>query len=155
MNVQFYNNKSDSRKLSKNIVPLGGVVACMLKEPCEILYPVLKLKRSSLQDYAQCNYMFIPAFNRYYFVKCKALTGDMLEVEALKVDVAMTYASGIRALKCTIVRQEHLFNKFFGDNVIPIRANRSIQRVSVGTYDAGMGIYVTADGGSQNTNGGT
>lgn len=146
MQVIFYNNKSDERKLSKSLSTLSSA-NCHLKEPCDILYPVVKLKRADLSGYAQCNYMYIPTFNRYYFAEVTALTGDMVEIKAIKPDVLMTYANGIRSIYCTINRQENVFNKFYVDNELPIRQTKQIQLVSVGTYDAGTGIYLTVDGG--------
>lgn len=150
MNVIFYNNKSDNRKVNKSITRLGNNIACQLKEPCEILRPAVTLARQTLPNYAQCNYMYIPTFGRYYFVKCTALPGDMLSVEAIEPDPLMTYANGIRSLYCTIIRQEKVFNKYYIDNELPIRQTKQIQLVSVGQYSAGTGIYLTVDGGDSN-----
>lgn len=149
MNVIFYNNKSDRRKLNKNLSKLTSV-ECQLKEPCDILRPALILARKDLASYAQCNYMYIPTFGRYYFVKCTALAGDMLSVEAIDPDPLMTYANSIRSLYCTIIRQENVFNKYYVDNELSIRQTKQIQLVSLGAYNAGTGIYLTVDGGNAN-----
>lgn len=147
MNVIFYNNKSDRRKVSKSLARLGSA-NCSLKEPCEILRPVVVLKRGDLTQYAQCNYMYIPTFGRYYFVKCRAMTGDMLSVETIDPDPLMSFANGIRSIYCTIVRQENVNNKYYIDDQLPIRQTKKIQLVKVGTYSAGTGIYLTVDGGN-------
>lgn len=147
MQVIFYNNHSDSRKLSKSISQLA-TVDCQLKDDCSLLNPVLIISHGALSSYAQCNYMYIPEFKRYYYASVSALAGDMLEV-AGEVDVLMSYAGGIRSLSCTIIRQERLYNPYIVDSFLPSRTNRSFQRVSVGTYNAGTGLYLTVDGGAE------
>lgn len=148
MQVMLYNNHSDNRKLSKSISRLA-TVDCQLKDSCSLLNPVLVVSHGAIFAYAQCNYMYIPDFGRYYYASVTALAGDMLQIDG-NVDVLMSYASGIRALRCTIVRQENLFNPYIVDNFMPSRAQRNIQYVSVGTYSAGVGLYLTVDGGAVN-----
>lgn len=147
MTVQFFNNTSDNRKISKNIALLGSV-DCQLKESCSLLRPVVILARETLPRYAECNYMYIPKFRRYYYADVSAMVGDMLEIGG-NVDVLMTYANQLRALNVTIVRQENMFNDFFVDQQLPIRQTKTIQFAKIGTYNAGTGMYLTVDGGSE------
>lgn len=148
MQVIFYNNRSDSRKLSKSITQLSSV-NCQLKDTCSLLNPSLIISHGALSAYATCNYMYIPDFKRYYYASVSALTGDMLEVRG-EVDVLMSFASGIRALQCTILRQERVYNPYIVDSFMPSRAQRNIQYVGIGTYNAGTGLYLTVDGGEDN-----
>lgn len=145
MNVKFYNSRSDKRVLSKSITSLA-TVDCQLKENCPILNPSLVVARKSLTQYAECNYMYIPSFRRYYFVTASALVGDMVEISG-HVDVLMTYANGIRSLYATVLRQENMYNDYLIDNQLPIRQTKQIQRALVGTYNAGTGFYLTVNGG--------
>lgn len=148
MQVIFYNNRSDNRKLSKSITELSRT-DCQLKDNCSLINPILLVSHSALSLYNQCNYMYIPEFGRYYYCELSAMTGDMIEVHG-KVDVLMSHAANIRALQCTILRQQNKFNPYIVDPFIPSRAQRNIQRVSVGTYNAGTGLYLTVDGGKVN-----
>lgn len=147
MNITFYNNKSDVRKLSKSISSLGSVDA-KLKDNCSLLRPTIIVKRASLSQYASCNYMYIPAFKRYYFAEIRALVGDRVEIDG-NVDVLMSYSNAIRALNVTVLRQENMFNDYFIDNQLPIRQTKTIQFAKIGTYKAGTGLYLTVDGGSE------
>lgn len=147
MNVTFYNNRSDKRKLSKSLTRLGSVDA-ELKDDCSILRPTLRVSRGNLSQYAVCNYMYIPSFNRYYFVETSALIGDMVEVRG-DVDVLMTYANGIRALNVTVLRQQNMFNDYMIDNQLPIRQTKNIQFAKIGDFAAGTSLYLTVDGGSE------
>lgn len=148
MQVMLYNNSSDARRLSKNI-NLLATANCQLKDDCSLLRPRLVINHSTLSAYANCNYMYIPDFRRYYYCNVSALPGDMLELTG-DVDVLMSYASGIRSIRCTIIRQEKVYNPYIVDNFMPSRAQRNIQRISVGTYNAGVGLYLTVDGGKDN-----
>lgn len=148
MRVTFYNNRSDNRKLSKQLTQLGSV-NCQLKNNCSMLTPIVLINHSSLPLYNQCNYMFIPEFGRYYYAELSALAGDMIEVHG-KVDVLMSHAPNIRALQCTILRQQSKFNPYIVDQFAPSVAQRNIQWISVGTYNAGVGLYLTVDGGKDN-----
>lgn len=148
MQVILYNNRSDKRRLNKKIAKLA-TVDCMLKDRCSLLNPRLVISHAALSAFAQCNYMYIPDFNRYYFCSVSALTGDMLEITGA-VDVLMSYRNGINEIRCTIVRQEKKFNKYFIDNFLPVSTIKNIQYVSVGTFSAGKGIYLTVDGGESN-----
>ena len=63
MNVIFYSHlkRSNSTKL-----PSGGTeIACVLKDDCSVISPVLEIKTATLPDY---NYAYIPDFGRYYYV---------------------------------------------------------------------------------------
>lgn len=146
MQIVLYNNRSDKRRLNKKLSQLAVVNNVQLKNDCSLLNPRLVISHGALSQYAQCNYMFIPDFNRYYFCSVSALTGDMLEI-AGDVDVLMSYKSGIGSLRCTIVRQEKKFNKYFVDDFLPVSQIKNIQYIKVGTYSAGKGIYLTVDGG--------
>lgn len=148
MNVKFYNSQSDKRVLSKSLSSLASM-DCDLKENCSIINPTIIVARKNLTQYASCNYMYIPSFRRYYFVTASALVGDMVEIRG-HVDVLMTYASGIRGLYATVLRQENIYNDYLIDNQLPIRQTKEIQRALVGTYSAGTGIYLTVNGGDAN-----
>lgn len=149
MIVRFYNNRSDKRKLSKSLSSLGST-DCMLKEPSDILRPTFTIKRQNLTEYARCNYIYVPAFNRYYFAEIAAEIGDMLTIRGVESDVLMSWGNRIRSINCTIVRQENVFNTYMVDNLLPVRATKWLDWISVGTYDAGQGLYLTVDGGNAN-----
>ena len=68
----------------------------------DTLFPEIKLS----SDYSDYNYIFVPSFNRYYFVnEVERLSGEHIIVKC-KVDVLMTYKDDILNLKCNVVRNE-------------------------------------------------
>ena len=85
MELQIYNNNSNTNELNKNIT-LVNTLDFSLKIDNSILQPVLNLK-----NYNSGNYCYIEKFNRYYYITdIKLLTGGLYQLQ-LEVDVLMTY----------------------------------------------------------------
>ena len=85
MELQIYNNNSNTNVLNKNIT-LVSTLDFSLKIDNSILQPVLILK-----NYSDGNYCYIEQFKRYYYITdIKLLTGGLYQLQ-LEVDVLMTY----------------------------------------------------------------
>ena len=85
MELQIYNNNSNTNVLNKNIT-LVSTLDFSLKNDNSILQPVLILK-----NYSSGNYCYIEKFKRYYYITdIKLLTGGLYQLQ-LEVDVLMTY----------------------------------------------------------------
>ena len=85
MELQIYNNNSNTNVLNKNIT-LVNTLDFSLKTDNSILQPVLILK-----NYSSGNYCYIEQFKRYYYITdIKLLTGGLYQLQ-LDVDVLMTY----------------------------------------------------------------
>ena len=89
MELQIYNNNSNTNVLNKNIT-LVNTLDFSLKIDNSILQPVLILK-----NYSSGNYCYIEKFKRYYYITdIKLLTGGLYQLQ-LEVDVLMTYKTEI------------------------------------------------------------
>ena len=89
MELQIYNNNSNTNVLNKNIT-LVSTLDFSLKTDNSILQPVLILK-----NYSVGNYCYIEKFKRYYYItNIKLLTGGLYQLQ-LEVDVLMTYKNEI------------------------------------------------------------
>ena len=85
MELQIYNNNSNTNVLNKNIT-LVNTLDFSLKIDNSILQPVLILK-----NYSEGNYCYIKEFKRYYYIRdIKLLSGGLYQLQ-LDVDVLMTY----------------------------------------------------------------
>ena len=113
MDVYIYKNTDDERKLNKTLSVQRSVIA-NIKGTCSITAPTLILSYQGV-DF---NYIYVPAWSRYYFVTDIAVTtGGRVEVRC-KVDVLMSNIDEILNLNCLILRQENetLCNKYLVDN---------------------------------------
>lgn len=101
MDVYIYNNNDDNRVLNKTLYVQRNVIAD-IKGTCSITSPTLILSYQGV-DF---NYIYVPAWSRYYFVTdITVTTGGRVEVRC-KVDVLMSYRGGILNTSAHIIRSE-------------------------------------------------
>lgn len=149
MQVTFYKNTSDPRKVSKKIVQVGSPITCQIKEQSSLINPVIEIKSSTLANWINANYAYIDTFNRYYYVDNIVQETAQRVLISLKCDVLMSNQSGIRQLSCTIKRQENIYSKYLGDEELPTRAQKTIAYINLGQLPIASSIVLTVDGGKQ------
>lgn len=90
---------------SNLVVDGDGLNVMWIDEPEQILF--------------DCNYCYIPKFNRYYYITdVVSVRANLWEV-SMKCDVLMSYKDIIRQQTCFVLRNEFLFNDFIVDNQVP------------------------------------
>lgn len=138
-----YCNNSDNRVVNKNLTLLGSG-DCAVKGECSILSPTFTITGMSDSTAARCNYIYIPNWNRYYYVDdINAEVGRGFEISC-HVDVLKTYASQIKSLNGFIRRQEYEYNDYIPDIKIPARDTRQFTYLKVGDMQSG-GYYITVN----------
>ena len=93
VNVTFYNFTKEHNSTKQPASGAGASFACLVKEPCDILAPVIEL---DTPDPASYNYAYIPAWGRYYFITGIRFNAGLWELTA-RVDVLATYRAAIGA----------------------------------------------------------
>ena len=112
-NIQLMRNNSEANRLSKNLTNIT-TVSGTLKQSTSIINPIIQIE-CDISNVTDCNYMYIPTFERYYFVdNITSLTSDIVEFTG-HVDVLTTYASQIRSNNAIVKRQENRFNTYLND----------------------------------------
>lgn len=109
MQAFFYKVYNDENVVNKS---LNNELTATIyfKDDNNILYPNIKV-RENLLGY---NYCFIPALNRYYFIRSIDILGKSLFLMQLEIDVLMTYKTDILTANCEISEQEN-FNPYYDD----------------------------------------
>ena len=157
MEIVLYSNKSDNRKLNKEITSYGKIQVT-LKEECTLINPKFIIKASQWKNIPiyGVNYCYVSSFNRFYFINnIKYESGNSIEINC-SVDVLMSYKNEINNLICLIDRQENIVNKELTDELIKLNSNRkynmhkSTKKVfSKGTISgASYCIAITVNGGA-------
>ena len=113
MQVVLYVNKSDKRKLEKELIEVANI-DCKIKDDCSILNPTLIIKIDSV-DY---NYVYIPEFNRYYYIDDIVTLNSRLKEISCSVDVRQSYREQLRDTSAIIARNERYYNQYIPDNMI-------------------------------------
>ena len=126
--IYLFNNKAENNRLDKssyleNVDELHG----NLREECNIIDPIINIEMNNPPSF---NYVYIPSFNRYYFVKEFDFVRTGLYRLKLHVDVLMSYKDGIKNLECLIERNEYKYNKFIPTR-IPTKNNIEIKEYVV------------------------
>lgn len=149
MNVTFYINNSDDLKVRKSLTTIK-TISCVLKDNSTVKNPVILLGKESLSNWARINYMYIDIFDRYYFIEpdSKAITGEMIEIVGRR-DVLQSNANAIGNITCVVTRQENLYNMFYQDPELQIRAQKTFIYKSVGSLPNVKTYLLTVDGGKQ------
>ena len=113
MELYLQTTEDDRRNLYKTIETVEHVSSCHVKEPCTISNP------SFIIDYkaerTSCNYLYVPSWNRYYFIdNITVLLGNRMLLSCT-VDALQTYQKNIEQLQCCITRQELIQEPFLAD----------------------------------------
>ena len=96
------------------------------------------------------NYVYIPKFNRYYYiVDKKSINNEMYEI-FLEVDVLMSFKEIILNLHCIIDKQQDLsnINKYYNDGSFIVSSKEFIKTINFpnGFNENGEFILITAGG---------
>lgn len=119
--IQLLRNNSERNRLSKSLSSITTVTGT-LKSSTSIMNPVIQIE-CELTDVTNCNYMYIPTFNRYYFVDdITSITSDIVQFTG-HVDVLTTYASQIRSNNAIVKRQENRWNLYLDDGSFKVYQN--------------------------------
>lgn len=107
-------------KIKKNITTLTTVTGD-LREETSIVDPVIIFEGNF--EHLGFNYMYIPTFQRYYYVtNIKSIRTGLWEVSA-HCDVLKTYADAILANTGVIARQENDWNMYINDGSFKVQSN--------------------------------
>lgn len=110
MDVKFYNH---AKRINSTLHPTGGdSIACVLKDSCSIISPVLELKTATKPAY---NYAYISDFGRYYYITEWNYDKGIWSC-SLSVDVLTSWKDAIKATKAQVLFSSSLYNMDVMDN---------------------------------------
>ena len=91
MDIIFYNNKSDSRQLVKELIQ-GITLSGTLRKESSLIKPNITIESSEIIRY---NYVYIPLFRRYYFINNIDIIRQNIWNLDLEVDPLMSFKKDI------------------------------------------------------------
>lgn len=124
MEIILYYNDSEKIKLDKELTQIGSIEGRLFQNT-SITKPSIMFNLDSTVFSA--NYLYIPQFNRYYFIT------DVVNVSANKwqiqarVDVLTSFKSAIRENAAIIERQENEYNLYLDDKYYRAYQNEDVQ----------------------------
>lgn len=141
MNVNFYNMKLKKNELNK-VLNTPIVKACSVKDGITLEDPVLYLEYDA--NLLAYNYVYIPDFQRYYFVTGREIDGKTIYV-SLHVDVLASFKNDILASTGTATRS-NFYNKNIPDKMVASLPGENIQYRTLSSAFTGE-TYVLILGG--------
>ena len=138
-NVTFYQNNSEPNKVDKElreIVTLSGV----LKDETSIVNPTILIESNTIIG----NYVYIPTFNRYYYITDIVSFRNKLWQVSLKCDVLMSFRNDIRKNNALVARQQYEYNMYLKDPLMEVYSDtftitKKLSKTSASTFkDAGF-----------------
>lgn len=124
--VNLYQNNAEDNRVDKtsyltDVATLLGA----LRTECSIIRPTIDIQFED--NYVPtCNYIYIPIFQRYYFIRNITSVRQKIWRFECEIDVLMTYKTGILGLDAYIARQESDYNNELVDNQLPCEKQSEI-----------------------------
>ena len=115
MIIKLYKTLSEDNKLDKELTLVREVNINLL-----IRSNVTAFDFSLSGDMADINYMYIPDFGKYYFLKSPTIERNGYTSFRAEEDVLMTYREQIRQESGIILRQENEGNLYITDSTFPV-----------------------------------
>lgn len=149
--IHLYQNSAEVNRVDKSNYLVGvGTLSGALREECSMLTPSIVYQSSDVPTF---NYVYIPIFNRYYYVTSLSSVSKNVWRMELNCDVLMTYKNEIFLLQGVIGRQEIDFNPLLVDNELPTQNNPIVEVIDIPsdafntqTSDAGHNYVITVIG---------
>lgn len=144
--VDLYTNTSDPNQFRKAIA-FRSSATCDFKSSMDVENPTVYIAADD--SYADVNYLYIPAFKRYYFAKCIGGTSQTLTFECIS-DPLMSFRAGILSSPTIIARNSYHYDKYLPDGEMPVesRTIRSTFKFPNNHFDGSGNCYVLTTIGS-------
>lgn len=124
MNVTFYKNTSPKEAVSKTLTDPKSVTMT-LKSNCSVIDPAFVL-HDDISHYVGYNYMYVPSFNRYYYINnIQSLIGGVTEISA-HVDVLNSYKDIIYGNEAIVARSEKNYQLYIDDGVFRVYSDEKV-----------------------------
>lgn len=115
MEVTIYNNSSSNNTVSKSITAIKKMT-CQGYKDCNLVNPQILIDYDTALFSA--NYMYLPLFNRYYYITdITSLNGRQVLVSG-HTDVLMSFP--VRSLSGVVARNENAYNLYLQDKMFRV-----------------------------------
>lgn len=126
MTINLYSTGDNPKTVTKTLSAISSVQG-RATQPCNILRPELILSGDSTVNAINANYVYVPDFGRYYFVKDHTTDTAARIILSCEVDPLMSWAAGIRASKQLVTRSESIGAPTeIEDSLLPLKKSKDM-----------------------------
>lgn len=138
MVVKLYKTLSEDNKLDKELTLIKEIGINLL-----IRSNVTSFEFSLSGEILDINYMYIPDFGKYYFLKSPTIERNGYTTFRVEEDVLMTYKAQIRQESGIILRQENEGNLYITDSTFPVEnRNKTFFKKFQSGFDDTLSYYL-------------
>ena len=146
MYVKLYKNTSEANRIGKTLTSENEFTGCRLKDATSVMNPEILLTTENPTGY---NYMYIPQFDRYYFITDMVSVRNGLWSITGTVDVLESFKSDIKALHVILSdsQKDGASDYITGEQwKSKVKAKTDIINFNSGLNNSGEYILITAGG---------
>lgn len=135
----FFQNTAEPNRVNKTDYLTEQIrVAGNLRDISDVINPAITFECAD-DKILKSNYVYIPAFNRYYFINSITSVRTNLWRVNLHCDVLYSFRNDVLQIKAIIDRQENNFNRYLIDNNMPLSSIPYKETKEILTDDEGNG----------------
>ena len=135
----FFQNTAEPIRVNKTDYLTEQIrVAGNLRDISDVIDPSITFECAD-DKILKSNYVYIPAFNRYYFINSITSVRTNLWRVNLHCDVLYSFRNDVLQIKAIIDRQENNFNRYLIDNNMPLSSIPYKEAKEILTDDNGNG----------------
>ena len=113
MNITFYQNASDPRKLDKTLTSLGVIENCVMRDVLDVENPTFRIASDALPG--SFNYCYCDYTGRFYFTEDPVIVRTGLYDIKCHSDVLANLKTQLRGKTATVTRNENISNGYLMD----------------------------------------
>ena len=145
MKIILYENTSPKKKVVKKLTRAKELEGNLLDE-CSIADPSITIEIDNLSQY---NYMYIPAFHRYYyFTKPIVVQNKIWRINA-HTDVLMSSKDNLLKNQCVVEKVENGGSNYVDDGSWTVRADSFVQATQMSGELGNYSTYLMVAGKPQ------
>lgn len=123
--IHTYKSSAEQSRVDKtNFLTADMIISGVLREASSLIHPSITFTSDIIPTF---NYVYIPIFNRYYYVTDITSIKNKLWQMSLTVDVLMTYKEALLACTGYIDRNENEYNGLIPDGMISLEKGEVIE----------------------------
>lgn len=136
MNVTLYNVSDPPNKINKSL-GTGQIIENVRffeNDTLNVITPTIifnltktesgQVVPADIDDYSKYNYLYIPKYARYYFIKEMTTENGLVKIRC-KSDALYSFRKNIYGTEQYLTRSEKYRNRYIVDNLLPIHSQNS------------------------------
>lgn len=140
--IHTYKSSAEQNRVDKtNFLTADMIISGVLREASSLIHPSITFTSDIIPTF---NYVYIPIFNRYYYVTDITSIKNKLWQMSLTIDVLMTYKEALLVCTGYIDRNENEYNGLIPDGMISLEKGEVIETnfVTNEVFTESEGTYI-------------